>query len=187
MGGFFLSKTQTASDYVGKVQTFHVASGHATVLAQGDLVVLTGTAHTDGTAQVDAAAAGGLITGVIVGFKPNIAALETKGLPDGTAGYVFVQTDAMALYETSVITTALEVTDVGMNYDVVATAASTSGSLVTSNMQIDGAFTGVAATAQMRIVGLIPISGVTLGAVGYRNVICRINESTEKGTVGVAG
>jgi len=185
MAGFVLSKTQTASDYVGKVQTFHVKSDHASLLAIGDLVVLTGTAHTDGTAQVDAASAGGLITGVIVGFKPNIASLETKGLAANTANYVYVQTDPMALYEATTVTTALTVASVGSNFDISATAATSSGNLVFSNMKIDGSAGGTSATAQIRVVGLIPISGVTLGAVGYQNVLCRINESTEKGVVGV--
>lgn len=185
MSGAKLVKTQGSGDYTGKIQKFHVASGHSTLLAQGDFVIITGTAHTDGTAQVDAASAAGLITGFIVGFEPNISALETKGLPASTAGYVYVQTDPYALFEIEIGTSALAVTDVGSNADITATAASSSGNLARSNMVLDGsAVAGSGATAQLRIVGLVPESGATLGAVGQK-ALCRINESTEKGAVGV--
>jgi hypothetical protein len=184
MSGANLIKTQGSGDYTGKVQRYHVASGHASLLAQGDLVKITGTAHTDGVAQVDAAAAAGLITGFIVGFEPNYAALERKGLPASTAGYVLVQNDPYALFEIAIGTTALAVTDVGSNFDITATAATATGSIVRSNMVLDGNAGAGANTAQLRVVALKPESGKTLGAIG-QIAICRINESTEKGVVGV--
>jgi hypothetical protein len=184
MSGANLIKTQGSGDYTGKVQRYHVDSGHATLLAQGDFVKITGTAFTNGVAEVDAASAGGLITGFIVGFEPDYSDLEQKGLPASTAGYVYVQNDPYALFEIPIGTTALAVTDVGSNFDITATAATASGSLVRSNMVLDGSAGAGANTAQLRVVALKPESGETLGAVG-QIAICRINESTEKGTVGV--
>jgi len=184
MAGAKLAKTQN-NGYTGKVQTYHVAAGHSGLLAIGDFVLLTGTAHTDGTAQVDDCAAGELITGVIVGFKPNLASLETKGLAGSVAGFVYVNTDPYALWEIEIGTTALAVTSVGLNADITATIATTSGNLVFSNMVLDGASSPSTASQQLRIVGLIPGEvGTTLGAVGQKALV-RFNESTEKGTVGV--
>jgi hypothetical protein len=155
-----------------------VASGHASLLAVGDLVKETGTSDTAGLAQVDAAAAAGLITGVIVAIDPNFSALETKGLAAGTAGTVKVAVDpnTTMLAESSA---AVAITDVGANADIVATAATASGGLVNSNMTVNTAAPG-SATAQMRIIGLPDGAG---GA--GTTMLVRINESTVKGVVGV--
>lgn len=187
MAGASLVKTQGASGYTGKVQTFSVALAHATLLAIGDFVTITGTANAaSGVAEVDASAAAGLITGTIVGFTPNYSNLEQKGLPAGVAGSVLVQLDLDVLYEIEISDTALTVADVGSNADIDATAASASGNLVSSNMTIDGsAVAGAGATAQLRIVGLVPpTDGTVIGAVGNLATV-RINESTVKGVVGV--
>ena len=185
--GASLIKTQGASGYCGKVSTYDVAVGHASLLAQGDFVVITGTATAaTGVAQADAAAAGGLITGTIVGFTPNYSNLEQKGLPAATAGSVLVQVDPDALYEIEISNQALAITDVGSNADIDPTEATASGNLVSSNMAIDGStVAGAGATAQLRIVGLVPpTDGTALGAIGNLALV-RINESTVKGVVGV--
>ena len=177
-GGFRPTQDISGNGYCGKIQTYGVASGHASLLAVGDLVIETGTSDTAGLAQVDAAAATGLITGVIVAIDPNFSALETKGLAAGTAGTVKVQVDpdTLMLADSSA---AVAVTDVGANADIVATAATASGGLVNSNMTVNTAAPG-SATAQMRIVGL------PNGAGGAgTSMLVRINESTVKGVVGV--
>lgn len=187
MSGASLIKTQGASGYTGKVSSYDVASSHASLLAQGDFVTITGTATAaTGVAQVDASSAGGLITGVIVGFDPDYSNLEQKGLPASTAGGVKVQVDPEALYEIEISAGNLAVTDVGSNADIAATAATASGNLVRSNMTLDGSTVAAAgATAQLRIVGLVPpTDGGTIGAIGQKAVV-RINESTVKGVVGV--
>jgi hypothetical protein len=176
-GGFRPVQDISGNCYTGKVQTFHVASGHATLLAVGDLVRITGTANTDGMAQVDANAAAQLITGPIVGIDYNPSDLESKGLAAGTAGTVKVATDPMILLEAETSTT-VAVTDVGGNAEIVATAASASGGLVNSNMTVNTAAVG-SATAQIRIEGLKD-GGTASGSTVY----CRINESTAR-AVGV--
>ena len=184
MAGAQLVKTQGASGYTGKVQTYNVVSGHSSLLAIGDFVSETGTGTADGLAGVDATAATGLITGVIVGFAPNISNLEQKGLPAGTAGNVFVEVDPSGLYELEISNGALTVANIGQNADIVATAATSSGNLVRSNMTLNGASPG-SATAQMRIIGLVPATdGTALGANGNLALV-RINESFIKGVVGV--
>ena len=187
MAGASLVKTQGASGYTGKVSTYDVAVGHSTLLAIGDFVTITGTATVaTGVALADASSAGGLITGTIVGFTPNISNLEQKGLPASTAGSVKVQVDPDALYELEISGAPLTVVDVGSNADVVVTAATTSGNLVRSNMTLNGSgVAGSGATAQVRIVGLVPpTDGTVIGAIGNLAIV-RINESTVKGVVGV--
>ena len=65
-GGFRPIQDVSGGSYTGKIQTFAVAAGHSTLLSVGDLVRITGTANTDGLAEVDAAAAAQTITGPIV-------------------------------------------------------------------------------------------------------------------------
>lgn len=177
-GGFRPIQDITGNSYTGKVQTFAVAAAHATLLAVGDLVRITGTARaSDGMAEVDAAAAGQTLTGPIVGIDFNMQNLEQKGLPAGTAGTVKVATDPLLLMEAEASTT-VALDDVGANADIVATEATASGGLVNSNMKVNTT-APAAATAQIRIEGLKDgntASGATL--------ICRINESTSS-AVGV--
>ena len=178
MAGFRPIQDISGNSYTGKVETYAVAAAHATLLASGDMVRITGTARAiDGMAFVDAATAAQTLTGVIIGVDYNMANLEQKGLPASTAGTVKVATDTNLLLEgTSSGTVAL--VDVGANADIVATAATQTGGLVTSNMTINTA-APAAGTAQIRIVGLK--DGAT--AAGS-TVFCRINESTNNG-VGV--
>jgi hypothetical protein len=179
-GGFRPVTSIGDSSYNGRVQTYSVASTHATLLAVGDLVIETGVADANGVAGVDAAAAGGLISGVIVAIAYNMSNLEQAGLPAGTAGTVMVAPATSDLLLTAYVNASgITVNDVSANADIVATAATLTGGLANSNMVINGASYG-SATAQIRIVGLVD------GATGASaKVYCRINESTVTGVVGV--
>jgi len=180
-GGFRPYQSLTAGDYTSKVRTFYVASGHGSLLAVGDMVVETGTAanNPEGYSEVDAVSGTGLILGAIVSINFNTANLDNAtGLAAGTAGYAKVLTDPYALYIANVAAGGILATDVGLNADITATAATTSGGITNSNMVIASSF--ATATAGMRIVSLID------GAVGASAaVICRINESSITSTTGV--
>ena len=177
MEGFKPVQSLGGAPYTGKVVTYNVVSGHSTLLAVGDLVVITGTADATGLAQVDAAAAAGLITGCIVSIDANISNLEQAGLPAGIGGNVKVAVDRNMLMEAPTAS-AVAVTDVGGNAEIVATAATLSGGLASSNMTVQ-TDTVIAATSQIRIEGLK--DGETdAGSI----IFCRINESTFD-TVGI--
>ncbi len=180
-GGFRPVTSIGDASYNGRVQTYYVAASHASNLAVGDLVLETGVANsTTGIAGVDAATAGGLISGVIVGFQYNPQNLETTYLAASTAGYVFVAPATKDLLLTAYVdSSGITVNDVGANADIVATACTVSGSFAVSNMSINGGSYG-SGTAQIRIVGLVD-GGTGAGAQVY----CRINESTISGVVGV--
>jgi len=177
MSGFKPVQMIGGAPYCGKTQKFGVAAGHASLLAVGDLVTITGTADATGLAQVDASAAAGLITGAIVSILPNISNLEQAGLPASTAGEVMVSVDRNQLFEAPTAST-VAVTDVGANSEIVATAATLTGGLAFSNMTVQTG-TAIAGTAQIRIEG-IKDGDTAAGSIIY----CRINESTLN-TVGI--
>lgn len=178
MAGFRPIQDISGGSYTGKVQTFAVAAAHTTLLAPNDLVRITGTARaSDGMAFVDAAATAQTITGVIISVDFDMSNLQRKGLTALVAGTVKVATDRDMLMEAETSTT-VAVTDVGANADIVATAATLTGGLVSSNMTVNTT-AATAATAQIRIVGLKDGNTAT-----GSTIICRINESTNN-VVGV--
>jgi hypothetical protein len=184
-GGFRPIQARSGHSYTGKIETYAVDATHATLLAVGDLVIETGNLDaSSGLSEVDAASAGGLITGVIVAVDPNISNLEQKGLPASTAGTVKVAVDKDMLLEAETSGGTFAVTDVGGNLPIVATAATASGGLVNSNMTIDATGAASSATDQIRIVGVKDSDTLTFPAAAGTTLICRINESTSD-TVGV--
>jgi len=163
----------------GQTVCYHVDSGHSTLLAPGDAVLITGTSDVDGLAEVDAATAGSLITGMITAVLPNYGNLNQSGLPASTAGYVLVDTDISTVFEAIVDSSGVARTDVGSNADIVATAATNTVGFAQSNMVVNGG-SYTAGSAQVRLVGLKE-GNTGAGATVY----IRINESTEYDTTGV--
>ena len=178
-GGFRPVQDRSGHAYTGKVETYAVDATHATLLAVGDLVVETGNLDAaTGISEVDAASAGGLITGVIVGIDFDPSDLDRKGLTASTAGFVKVATGKDLLLEAETSGGTLALTDVGGNLPIVATAATASGGLVNSNMTVDASGNSTSATDQIRIVGVKDSGDITYPAPAGTTVICRINEST---------
>ena len=175
MAGLRLVKTQGSGDYTGKVQNFAYLTGNSEVAAIGDAVILEGTANADGVASIKRATGTTAheVTGVIVGFAPNLANLELKGRSASTARIAYVQVDPNALYELEIGST-LAITDVGANFLLTASAPTTSGSLVLSAMKSGAAD----ADGALRLVGLKkPTDGTALGAVGNIGIFAIIRSS----------
>ena len=187
-GGFRPTNDLSGHSYTGKVQTFAVDSTHATLLAVGDLVVETGNLEAaTGLSEVDAISAGttNLITGVIVAIDPDFSNLEAKGLAASTAGTVLVATDPDMLLEAETLGGTFALTDVGGNLPVTVTAATASGGLVNSNMVVNTTGAAISTTEQIRVVGVKDSGDITFPAPAGTTLICRINESTIGGAVGV--
>lgn len=184
MPGGFLCTGSLQSGYDGKGRTYRVPSSHASLLAIGDAVLETGTATSDGFPQVDAATAGSIVTGVIVGIVPDYST-ESFGdirLPASTAGTVIVNTDPDAEYEVDVSNGPLVAADVGLNANLVATAATTSGGLTRSNMTLNSTGKATTSTLQFRIVRLLVGPDGVLGS----RALVRLNVSTaSNGATGV--
>ncbi len=184
MAGFHWVGSQTGGELSGKVKMFAVASSHAAVLGPGDVVLMTGTANTDGMAEVDTGTANTANTGVVTGVPPQVAteALSQTWLSASTAGYVWVNVDPLALWAVDVANGPLVVANVGLNAPLVATTGTVNGSLFTSNMKINA--TGIATTNTLpfQIVGLLYGDDGVLGS----RALVRTNAATNSyGATGV--
>lgn len=162
----------------GKLKTFKVDAAHSGVLGPGDLVVITGTAAADGTAEVDTGVANTANTGVINAVRPNFAgeSLSITHLPATTAGEVEVNVDAFALYEVPVSNGPLVVAEVGLNAPAVVTAGTVTGSVFTSNMGVNA--TGAATTATLPLT-IVALKEDEAGVLGNRAVV-RLNATQSK-------
>jgi len=182
-GGFKWVDTLSGDPHANGL-TFDVAASHSTRLAPGDVARITGTANTTTfLAGIDAAAAGQSITGVISNVDPSFATenFTDTGLAASTAGTVKVNVDPFAIYEVDCSAT-LAATDVGLNADIVATAASLSGGISISNMTLDSSTKATTNTLQFRIVGLLPDAA---GVVGNRARVMINNSTNKAGATGV--
>lgn len=184
MAGGFRWVGSQSDDPRGKVKTFTVASTHGTRLAIGDVVVITSTSDANGIQQVDAAAAGAAVSGVIVGIVPNFAteSFTNTGLAASTAGSVLVNIDPRAEYEVDVSNGPLLVTEVGLNLPLVATAATVSGGLTISNMTVNRTGAATTAATEFRLNKLLVGSD---GVLGSRCIVTINNSTNIAGAAGV--
>lgn len=185
MGGFTVSNKQGSTGSEGNVQTFAVDVLHATLLAPGDAVVITGDGDVNGVSQVDTGNAATANTGVITSVAIQLAgeALTETGLPATTAGNVLVNIDPQTLYEIETDAT-LTVDDVGLNAGINVTTATKTGGLTISNMTLDSGTAAVTITLPYRIVALL--EGETSGVLGDRALV-RPNATTQStGSLGIA-
>lgn len=184
---------KSGAPYNGSCNRYSVAAGEANNIFIGDPVVISGTGDADGVPGVALAAAGALITGVVVGFasKQSAAAGATTALNRGyraasEADYLLVSDDPSLLFaiEEDAVGGALATTDIGNNADLVGAAGSTytkrSGYMLDSS-------TKVTTTAQVRIVGFDQTIGNTIGGTGpvWLVSIVEATETPSAGTTGV--
>lgn len=183
MAGFERIGNALSGDYTGRVNTYYIATAGQNY-AIGDVVVLGGTSHTDGTPTVVAASQGAAITGVIVGFKPDFSDenFSSIGLASGASGYVSVADDPDGTFEVECDAT-LAAADVGLNAEAVVTAPTVSGNLYISNMEIDSSTKATTNTLHFRIVKLL--NGATSGTLGDRAIVKINNSTSNTGTTGV--
>lgn len=184
MAGFKYIKSQGGGGTTGDVYTFAVDAAHATLLAPGDAVVITGDADSLGVSEVDTGNATTANTGVIesVDFQLAGESLTETGLLASTAGTVKVRIDQYALYEIDADAT-MTVADVGLNVGLNVTTATKSGGLTVSNMTVDAATAATTQTLPYRIVALVEGDTSTLG----ERVLVRPNATTASdGAAGIA-
>lgn len=177
MPGGFKYVGSLSDNQTGKLRTFGVPSSHASLIAIGDVVRVTGTANsTTGEAQVDVATATQSVTGVVSGIVPNYSTenFTDVSLAASTAGTVQVIVDPRAEFEVDVTNGPLVVADVDLNVDLVATAATASGGLTVSNMTVNATGKATTDTLPFRVIRLVVGSD---GVLGSRCVV-RLNNST---------
>ncbi len=158
-------------------------SSYATALFPGDPVIKTGTADAEGYSEVNAAANGGSITGVVVGFEDPGSTLLGYGAASTTRA-VLVADDPATLFEIQedAVGGALALADVGLNADLIAAAGSTS--LRQSGWQLDTSTKAATATLQVKIIEFQHRADNEVPGAKAK-VLVKINKTTE--TAGQAG
>lgn len=146
----------SGAPYNGAADVFSTASGDATAIYVGDPVKLSGTSSTiNGVvyADVDQAATGDVIVGVVVGVLPDVAT-DAIYRAASTTRRLLVATDPHLLYEIQEVSggMALTAAAIGLNADFVVG----SGSTVTgkSGVELNNATGATINTLALQIVGL---------------------------------
>lgn len=172
-----------SGDTTPRVRPYTIAAGDAVALYVGDFVVTSGTAaagHDGVIRQVAAqAAATNTLLGFVVGFAPDPDYSNQIYRTASTLRTAYVCDDPYALFEIQANGT-FAADDVGLNADITVGAASTVTGL--SGMELDIS-DKKAATAQLRILGIVPREDNEIGA--WTKLICMINEHQYKTTTGV--
>lgn len=185
------------SPWNGACNQYYVADG--TDIFIGDAVVLGGTAAAagitvngidcEGMPTVTPASAGGNIVGVCVGVLPITSASTLHYASGGAIILVADDPNIVFRVQESSVTSSIQIAQIGNNFDLIATAGSTTTGL--SAMVLNSEDASGTATAQLRLLRLAradrttnPIS--TTGAAGnYADFEVLINEHTYKSTTGV--
>jgi len=191
--GFNLSRSQSSGEFSGQTEIFDVAATHLTRIAIGDVVVLTGTSTTVpvgsqmfGRSQVDRQGTGtAVFTGIVESIAPDLANEELNdagGLDALKAGSMQVILDINSLFEVESDATIVAAS-VGLNFDFIPTAATQTGGLTISNMELDGSSGVATAATPFRLVKLL--EGLTSGVLGDRALV-RMNATTShNGVLGI--
>lgn len=147
----------SGAPYNGAANVYTTASGDGTAIGVGDPVKLSGTAQTiNGAtyADVDQAATGDVITGVVVAVLP-----ETRDSliyrAASTVRRLLVADDPGLVFEIQEVSggTALTTAAIGLNADFVVAAASTTTGQ--SGVELNNATEATTNTLDLQIVGLV--------------------------------
>ena len=155
--GFLPVRYITGAPYNGAADVYSTASGDATAIFLGDPVKLSGTSTTiNGVvyADVDQAATGDVIIGVVVGVLPvtNDSLIYRAA---STARRLLVATDPSLLYEIQEVSggTALTAAAIGLNADFVVGTGSTITGF--SGVELNNVGEATTATLDLQILGLV--------------------------------
>jgi hypothetical protein len=163
--------------HTGGIRTFSTASGDGTAIYLGDPVKLSGTSSTvNGVVytDVDQAATGDVLAGVVVGVLPDTAD-SLKYRAASTTRLLLVETDPDAVFEIQEVSggTALAAADIGLNANFIVG----SGSTVTgqSGVELNNSGEDTTNTLDLKIVGLVPRADNEVGE--HAKWLVQINRS----------
>lgn len=165
------------SPYSASVRVFSTASGDGTAIFVGDPVILSGTSSTvNGRvyADVDQAATGDVIAGVVVGVLPETRDSSIYRAAS-TTRLLLVETGKDVLFEIQEVSggTALAAADIGLNADiVVGTGSTTTGQ---SGVELDNSTEATTNTLDVQIIDLVPRADNAVGE--HAKWLVRINRS----------
>jgi hypothetical protein len=152
--GFRPVRMLDGSPYSASIREFSTAAGDATAIFIGDPVILSGTSQTiDGKiyADVDQAATGNVIAGVVVGVKPVTEASLTYRAAS-TQRILYVETGQNVLYEIQEVSggTALAAADIGLNANFIVGSGSTTTGM--SGVELNNSGEATTNTLDVQIV-----------------------------------
>lgn len=166
---------QSGSPYNGAANVYSTATGDATAIYIGDPVKLSGTSQTiNGVvySDVDQAATGDVVMGVVVGVLPETAdSLIYRAA--STQRRLLVADDPDLIFEIQEVSggTALAANDIGLNANfVVATGSNDTGK---SGVELNNASEATTNTLDVKIVGLVPRDDNEIGE--HAKWLVRIN------------
>jgi hypothetical protein len=147
--------TLSGADYHGKLRRVTFAVGDAVAAFQGDLVKLTGTTDATGKIPVVAqSAAGDASIGVIASFIPiegDEGSLTTNHKPASTAqdALIYWGQDVLYTIQEDSVTNDIEITEAGLNCNVIVGSGSTVTGI--SGMELDSDSAASTSTLNLRL------------------------------------
>lgn len=146
---------RNGAPYNGAFRLYSTVTTDATAIYIGDPVILSGTSSTiNGKiySDVDQAATGDVITGVVIGVQPATQD-STRYRAASTARLLMVADDPDLLFEIQEVSggTALTANDAGLNANIVVAAGSTVTGL--SGVELNNATEATTNTLDVHIVG----------------------------------
>ena len=164
------------SPYNGAVREYSTAAGDATAIFIGDPVILSGTSQTiDGViyADVDQAATGDVIVGVVVGVKPVTD--DSLTYRAASTQRILMVAPPNLLYEIQEVSggTALTANDIGLNANFVVGSGSTTTGY--SGVELNNATEATTNTLDLQIVGFVNRADNAIGE--HAKWLVRINRS----------
>lgn len=165
------------SPYSASVRVFSTASGDGTAIFLGDPVKLSGTSSTvDGRVYVDVdqAATGDVIAGVVVGALPSTRDSLTYRAAS-TTRLLLVETGRDVLFEIQEVSggTPLAAADIGLNANFVVGSGSTTTGL--SGVELNNSGEATTNTLDLQIIDLVPRADNEVGE--HAKWLVRINRS----------
>ena len=184
---------KNGAPYNGAVNSYYIPASYGTALGIGDPVLITGTSNTSGIngypagalpeINKAAAAAGGYISGVIVGFDVNEDNLSQQYNPASTERVAFVCDDPDVVFriQEDGDTTPLAVTSVGLNADLIFTNSVDTATGI-SGVELDSTTAATTATLKMKILRMASMNNNEIGAYAEWEVM--INLHTQRNATG---
>lgn len=147
----------SGAPYNGAFTAYATAAGDATAIFIGDPVKLSGTSQDiDGVtyADVDQAATGDVMLGVVVGVKP-VTADSLKYRAASTQRIVYVADDPNLVYEIQEVSGGIALTTaaIGLNANYVVGSGSTTTGM--SGVELNNATEATTNTLDLQIVGIV--------------------------------
>jgi hypothetical protein len=161
----------------GGLSMYYVPATDGTALYIGDPVVKAGSSDGAGNPSVTIAAAGGPITGVVMGFVPDGTTDQAGYRAASTAAYVLVcdNPDEAFIIQEDGVGGQLAAADVGLNASIIVAAGNAYSKR--SGVMLDSSTKATTAGLELKILGLAPIPGNDFGA--YAKFLVKINNHTE--------